>query len=77
MFDIPHMMTQGGPNDTTNTVARFIYVQGFTGSRNFNMASAASVVLFVIIIVGSLIIRYVLNDREPKPSKLAKKGAIK
>jgi len=77
MFDIPHMMTQGGPNDTTNTVARFIYTQGFTGSRNFNMASAASVVLFVIIIVGSLIIRYVLNDREPKPAKLAKKGAIK
>jgi hypothetical protein len=35
------------------------------------------VVLFVIIIVGSLIIRYVLNDREPKPAKLAKKGAIK
>ena len=77
MFDIPHMMTQGGPNDTTNTVARFIYTQGFTGSRNFNMASAASVVLFVIIIVGSLIIRYVLNDHEPKPAKLAKKGAIK
>ena len=77
MFDIPHMMTQGGPNDTTNTVARFIYTQGFTGSRNFNMASAASVVLFVIIIVGSLIIRYVLNDREPEPAKLAKKGAIK
>ncbi len=41
------------------------------------MASAASVVLFVIIIVGSLIIRYVLNDHEPKPAKLAKKGAIK
>ena len=77
MFDIPHMMTQGGPNDTTNTVARFIYTQGFTGSRNFNMASAASVVLFVIIIIGSLLIRYVLNDHDPKPGKLAKKGAIK
>ena len=77
MFDIPHMMTQGGPNDTTNTVARFIYTQGFTGSRNFNMASAASVVLFVIIIAGSLVIRYVLSDHDPKPGKIAKKGAIK
>jgi multiple sugar transport system permease protein len=77
MFDIPHMMTQGNPNETTNTVARFIYMQGFTGSRNFNMASAASVVLFVIIIIGSLIIRYVLNDHDPKPGKIAKKGAIK
>ena len=77
MFDIPHMMTQGNPNETTNTVARFIYTQGFTGSRNFNMASAASVVLFVIIIIGSLIIRYVLSDHEPKPEKLARKGAVK
>ena len=74
MFDIPHMMTQGNPNETTNTVARFIYMQGFTGSRNFNMASAASVVLFAIIIVGSLIIRWVLNDHDPKPVKAAKGG---
>ena len=69
MFDIPHMMTQGNPNETTNTVARFIYMQGFTGSRNFNMASAASVVLFGIIIIGSLLIRYLLNDHEPKAAK--------
>ncbi len=74
MFDIPHMMTQGNPNETTNTVARFIYTQGFTGSRNFNMASAASVVLFGIIIIGSLIIRYVLNDHDPKPGKAPKGG---
>ena len=77
MFDIPHLMTQGEPNETTNTVARFIYTQGFTGSNNFNMASAASIVLFVIIIIGSLIIRFVMSDHEPKPEKLAKKGAIK
>ena len=77
MFDIPHMMTQGNPNETTNTVARFIYTQGFTGSNNFNMASAASIVLFIIIIIGSLIIRYVMNEHDPKPGKLAKKGAIK
>ena len=74
MFDIPHMMTQGNPNETTNTVARFIYMQGFTGSRNFNMASAASVVLFIIIIAGSLLIRFVLNDHDPKPGKAVKGG---
>ncbi len=77
MFDIPQLMTQGDPNNTTNTVARFIYTQGFTGSKNFNNASAASVVLFGIIIVGSLIIRYVLRDREPKAGKALRKGAIK
>ena len=74
MFDIPHMMTQGNPNETTNTVARLIYQLGFTGSHNFNTASAASLVLFVIIIIGSLLIRFVLNEHEPKA---AKGGAVK
>ena len=53
-------------------MARFIYMQGFTGSRNFNMASAASVVLFIIIIIGSLAIRGILNDHDPKPGKAGK-----
>ena len=75
MFDIPHLMTQGNPNETTNTVARFIYTQGFTGSYNFNMASAASIVLFAIIIVGSLLINGILSDRDPAEKKLRKGGA--
>ena len=72
MFDIPQLMTQGGPKDTTNTVARFIYNQGFTGSFKFNSASAASVVLFVIIIIGSLLINAALKERDPKPGKYGK-----
>jgi len=73
MFDIPHLMTQGAPQDTTNTVARFIYRQGFTGSFKFNSASAASFVLFVIIIIGSLLINAALKERDVKPSKIRKK----
>ena len=69
MFDIPHLMTQGNPNNMTNTVARFIYMQGFSGSYNFNMASASSVVLFAIIIIGSLILNQLMKDRDPKPHK--------
>lgn len=66
MFDIPHLLTQGNPNNSTNTVARFIYNQAFTGSRNFHYASAGSVILFVIIVVVSTIMFLVMNDREPK-----------
>ena len=69
MFDIPHLMTQGNPNNMTNTVARFIYMQGFSGSYNFNMASAASVVLFAIIIIGSILINQLLKDRNARPVK--------
>ena len=69
MFDIPHLMTQGNPNYTTNTVARFIYQQGFEAPNNFNMASAASVVLFGIIVICSLILSALMKDRDAKPSK--------
>lgn len=64
MFDIPHLLTQGNPNGTTNTVARFIYNQAFTGSRNFNNASAASVILFALIVVASLIMFLLMRDRD-------------
>ncbi len=69
MFDIPHLMTQGNPNNTTNTVARFIYQQGFTGTYNFNMASAASVVLFIVIVICSLALSAMLKDRDAVPKK--------
>ncbi len=72
MFDIPHMMTQGAPNNTTNTVARFIYNQGFTGANSFNMASAASVVLFIIIVICSLILSAIMKDRAPKERRAVK-----
>lgn len=67
MFDIPHLMTQGNPNYTTNTVARFIYTQGFEAPNNFNMASAASAVLFVIIVICSLILNFIMKDRDARP----------
>ena len=69
MFDIPHLMTQGNPNYTTNTVARFIYQQGFETPNNFNMASAASVVLFIIIVICSLILAMLMHDRDAAPKK--------
>ena len=69
MFDIPHLMTQGNPNYTTNTVARFIYTQGFETPNNFNMASAASVILFGIIVICSLILNAIMKDRDVKPAK--------
>ncbi|MBE5800918.1 MAG: sugar ABC transporter permease [Clostridiales bacterium] len=75
MFDIPHMMTQGNPNDTTNTVARFIYTQGFETPNNFNVASAASVILFVIIVICSLILNAIMKDRSGRVPKAARRAA--
>ena len=69
MFDIPHLMTQGNPNYTTNTVARFIYQQGFETPNNFNIASAASGVLFIIIVICSLILALLMRDKDAVPKE--------
>ena len=75
MFDIPHMMTSGNPNNTTNTVARFIYTQAFTTPNNFNIASAASVILFAIIVICSMILNAFMKDREPRAARLERRAA--
>ena len=73
MFDIPFLLTSGNPNNTTNTVARYIFMQAFSGTRNFNYASAASVVLFFIIVAMSLVLFFIMSDREPKKNKGVRK----
>lgn len=73
MFDIPHLFTQGNPNNTTNTVARFIYNQAFTGTYNFNTASAASVILLFIIVILSLLLFWAMRDRSEKRERRAAK----
>ncbi len=74
MFDIPHLLTEGNPNKTTNTIARFIYQQAFTDSRNFNYASAASVILFIFIVMASLALFWVMRDRDPAARALRRAG---
>jgi ABC-type sugar transport system permease subunit len=48
-FDIIRVMTRGGPVDATNTLIYYIYDEGFV-AFNVGRASAAAVVLFVIML---------------------------
>ena len=47
-FDEPYVLTQGGPVHATTSMSLYIYQQGFRYDE-FGFASAASIVLFVII----------------------------
>ncbi|PLR77043.1 sugar ABC transporter permease [Bacillus sp. V3-13] len=53
-FEEPFVMTNGGPLDSTTSVALFIYRNGFQFS-NFGYAAAGSFILFIAIIVITLI----------------------
>ena len=53
-FDIIRVMTQGGPVDSTNTLIYYVYEQGFV-ALNAGRSAAASLVLFVLMMVITLV----------------------
>ena len=54
IFDQIYLITAGGPNYATRSAIEFIYDTGFTSQR-VGYASAASLVLFVVILVVSFV----------------------
>jgi multiple sugar transport system permease protein len=80
MFDIPQLFLQGGPDNATLTASVFIYNQAFKGTYMYARASAASMIMFVIIVIGSAILFHIMRDKdEVKQRKIDKehKKALK
>lgn len=75
MFDIPHLLVaNNGPAGATLTTSVFIYNQAFKGSYLYNRASAASVIMFLISSVLSVMVFFIMQDRyDMKEKKLLKK----
>jgi multiple sugar transport system permease protein len=76
MFDIPNIITnkQGSPNRTSMTVV--MYLNNHLFSKNYGMAGAVSVILFIVAAVLSLLVFYILRDKDaPKNKVKKKKGA--
>ena len=65
MFDIPKLFIQSsGPDNATLTTSVFIFNQAFSGSYLYNRASAASMIMFVIICILSGIMFYFMRDKD-------------
>lgn len=60
-FDLPQIMTEGGPNDATRTIAMYIYDTAFT-KMSMGYACAISV-LFVLAIMLVTVLQFKLSDR--------------
>ncbi len=63
MYDMSKMFNNGNPNNTTLTANVFIYNQAFAGSYMYNRAAAASMIMFVIIAVLSVVVFYLMRDK--------------
>lgn len=63
IFDLPFIMTGGGPGDASNTIAMIIYKQAF-GYNNYGYASAAGIALFILVAMVSLVQMRMTRSKE-------------
>lgn len=77
MFDIPKLYLNGGPDDATLTTSVFIYNQAFSGSYMYNRASAASMIMFLIIAVLSAFVFFIMRDKDAGKQKKIEKRVKK
>ena len=75
VFDQIWVMSEGGPQKTTTTVAYLIYVEGFEQGRGLGYASAIATVLFLWILALYLIQRRLTDERPEREARPAKAQA--
>ena len=63
IFDLPFLLTEGGPVEATETVVLYLYETAFTFQR-MGRASAMSFILFVIILILTVIQIRLFRERE-------------
>ncbi|MCW5953885.1 MAG: sugar ABC transporter permease [Propionibacteriaceae bacterium] len=55
-FDLPYILTSGGPGSRNMFIVQYIYSIGFaTPTRNYGLAATASVLLAIVLIITSYI----------------------
>ncbi len=66
MYDIPQLFNGGNPGNSTLTTNMYIYNQAFSGSFMYARAAAASMVMFGIIAVASILVFLLFSDEKRK-----------
>jgi multiple sugar transport system permease protein len=61
VFGQSHLMTQGGPNDTTQVLVRYIYQTGF---RDSELGRASAMAVFLFLIMGTFSVIQFIVGRE-------------
>lgn len=74
MYDIPKMFNNGQPANSTLTTSVFIYNQAFAGSYMYARASAASMLLFILIAILSIVVFSMMREKKPKKKALPGAG---
>jgi multiple sugar transport system permease protein len=59
MFDLPFLLTQGGPGTSTETIAVYLYRVAFQYFRTSESAALAYIVLFIVVVLTNLYLYFV------------------
>ncbi len=71
MFDVPQILTNSEPNNTTKTL--IMYLNDYLGNnKNYGRAGAISVITFIITGIFSMIVYKTMTGNPDKPKKKAR-----
>ena len=65
MFDVPQVLTNGAGNPNRTSMTLIMYLNNYLGgSKNYGMAGAISVIIFIITGILSLIVFRTLTKKD-------------
>jgi len=75
MFDVPQILTNGEGNPNRTSMTAMMYLNKHLFSKNYGMAGAVSVILFIITCILSIFVfKFITNDPDKIKVKKKKKG---
>lgn len=77
MFDVPQILTNGQGNPDRTSMTLIMFLNNHLKSKNYGMAGALSVYLFIVSGILCFIVYRMTNDNDPDGSKAAAKRKAK
>lgn len=77
MFDVPQILTNGQGNPDRTSMTLIMFLNSHLKSKNYGMAGALSVYLFIVSGILYFIVYRMTNDNDPDGSKTAEKKSKK
>lgn len=77
MFDVPQILTNGAGNPDRTSMTLIMYLNNHLASKNYGMAGALSVYLFIVSAVLCFIVYRMMNTNDSDGSKSVAKKAKK
>lgn len=71
MFDVPQILTNGQGNPDRTSMTLIMFLNSHLRSKNYGMAGALSVYLFIVSGILCFIVYKMTNDNDPDGSKAA------